>query len=100
MPLYGVDPDSDGVLVGQLCACRLIQRRLIPGERLCCVDEYRIRQMCRICLYLPCVQHSRLIVDGDCAGLYMQRGEEKQRTHRSEERRVGKECRSRWSPYH
>ena len=21
-------------------------------------------------------------------------------THRSEERRVGKECRSRWSPYH
>ena len=23
-----------------------------------------------------------------------------QRTHRSEERRVGKECRSRWSPYH
>ena len=24
----------------------------------------------------------------------------KSRTHRSEERRVGKECRSRWSPYH
>ena len=23
-----------------------------------------------------------------------------QRLHRSEERRVGKECRSRWSPYH
>ena len=23
-----------------------------------------------------------------------------ERTHRSEERRVGKECRSRWSPYH
>ena len=23
-----------------------------------------------------------------------------QREHRSEERRVGKECRSRWSPYH
>ena len=23
-----------------------------------------------------------------------------QQTHRSEERRVGKECRSRWSPYH
>ena len=22
------------------------------------------------------------------------------RNHRSEERRVGKECRSRWSPYH
>src|ERR1051326_6814071 len=25
---------------------------------------------------------------------------EKQPPHRSEERRVGKECRSRWSPYH
>ena len=23
-----------------------------------------------------------------------------EQTHRSEERRVGKECRSRWSPYH
>ena len=23
-----------------------------------------------------------------------------ERLHRSEERRVGKECRSRWSPYH
>ena len=26
--------------------------------------------------------------------------EEKPQTKRSEERRVGKECRSRWSPYH
>ena len=25
---------------------------------------------------------------------------EVRKTHRSEERRVGKECRSRWSPYH
>ena len=25
---------------------------------------------------------------------------DKPETHRSEERRVGKECRSRWSPYH
>src|SRR3712207_9050201 len=28
------------------------------------------------------------------------RGEAKERINRSEERRVGKECRSRWSPYH
>ncbi len=27
-------------------------------------------------------------------------GAEKEITSRSEERRVGKECRSRWSPYH
>ena len=26
--------------------------------------------------------------------------EDKERFNRSEERRVGKECRSRWSPYH
>ena len=25
---------------------------------------------------------------------------EAKKAHRSEERRVGKECRSRWSPYH
>ena len=29
-----------------------------------------------------------------------QRSLEKERYVRSEERRVGKECRSRWSPYH
>src|SRR5690554_4990519 len=28
------------------------------------------------------------------------RGERQHKTERSEERRVGKECRSRWSPYH
>src|SRR5256885_6977250 len=36
---------------------------------------------------------SRLIIEH-------QRGDEHQRGQRSEERRVGKECRSRWSPYH
>ena len=35
------------------------------------------------------------------AGLaHLDEGESQQRTGRSEERRVGKECRSRWSPYH
>ena len=28
------------------------------------------------------------------------KGKRMKRTERSEERRVGKECRSRWSPYH
>src|SRR3712207_9143916 len=32
---------------------------------------------------------------GGCASWYLDR-----HGHRSEERRVGKECRSRWSPYH
>ena len=34
----------------------------------------------------------------DVAGLVAQKLEDN--GHRSEERRVGKECRSRWSPYH
>src|SRR2546429_8159999 len=33
-------------------------------------------------------------------GLNMNVGEAARRKERSEERRVGKECRSRWSPYH
>src|SRR5258708_34896687 len=36
---------------------------------------------------------------GDNVGLLL-RGTEKEDVERSEERRVGKECRSRWSPYH
>ena len=31
---------------------------------------------------------------------YMSEEEDKKKIQRSEERRVGKECRSRWSPYH
>src|ERR1041385_6363649 len=33
-------------------------------------------------------------------GRLLSGGREGQKSHRSEERRVGKECRSRWSPYH
>src|ERR1035438_1176005 len=53
-------------------------------------------------------QHRSVEVDGfyDGAGVFKLRfspdaeGEWTWTTHRSEERRVGKECRSRWSPYH
>ena len=31
---------------------------------------------------------------------YVMNQEDRSKPHRSEERRVGKECRSRWSPYH
>src|SRR5260370_26001519 len=41
---------------------------------------------------VPCAQHSRQFVQAEANG--------KRATNRSEERRVGKECRSRWSPYH
>src|SRR3989449_8079491 len=44
----------------------------------------------------PFVVRFRLVVN--CAGPWAQEGA--RRSERSEERRVGKECRSRWSPYH
>ena len=40
------------------------------------------------------------ILQPDLAGTYEQRLLHDRSTRRSEERRVGKECRSRWSPYH
>ena len=52
------------------------------------------------------LQHGCLaLVSGCCAGRAKYRAQlmmrdEKELAERSEERRVGKECRSRWSPYH
>jgi len=44
------------------------------------------------------IEPCQLVVEKVAAGLTRDRGI--QGDHRSEERRVGKECRSRWSPYH
>ena len=38
--------------------------------------------------------------DGAATMDWMEQEQERGITNRSEERRVGKECRSRWSPYH
>src|SRR2546426_8600477 len=57
-----------------------------------CSDRF-VRRMCMHCRILAMHPHAAhepvtaLLDDG-------------QRSGRSEERRVGKECRSRWSPYH
>src|SRR2546425_10378383 len=40
------------------------------------------------------------VKDGILNGMYRFRASENKKSKRSEERRVGKECRSRWSPYH
>src|SRR5256885_9782990 len=45
------------------------------------------------------VGHPQRLLEVDFAGLVQPHGAA-QRLARSEERRVGKECRSRWSPYH
>ena len=41
-----------------------------------------------------------LFIFGILAGIYIAFGANVATAVRSEERRVGKECRSRWSPYH
>src|SRR2546430_8959496 len=62
-----------------------INREGIPGER---ARAHRTGvRACRSVLEAPNVASKRL-------------GVSKQKMRRSEERRVGKECRSRWSPYH
>src|SRR5258708_35112398 len=53
----------------------------------------------------PLVVHQRLAMQPILFGLRQRRARREQakerwREPRSEERRVGKECRSRWSPYH
>ena len=42
----------------------------------------------------------KFMMDNKRAYLFLDIGLGKSATCRSEERRVGKECRSRWSPYH
>ena len=51
-------------------------------------------------LPLICDYEERLYAAGRIPGSYMRREARPPERARSEERRVGKECRSRWSPYH
>ena len=44
--------------------------------------------------------HSECVRNGRSAGVSCLKGMQMYAVVRSEERRVGKECRSRWSPYH
>src|SRR2546422_871375 len=41
-----------------------------------------------------------IVLDDHSPRIELQLGQDFQQRRRSEERRVGKECRSRWSPYH
>src|SRR3989475_11872865 len=49
---------------------------------------------------LPAQLHAKLVIIGDGAERSRLEAQVRARGLRSEERRVGKECRSRWSPYH
>src|SRR5256886_16704843 len=46
------------------------------------------------------IEHVDVIADAGSVGSGIIRAEDIDMGQRSEERRVGKECRSRWSPYH
>ena len=67
-------------------AAQVLEKREEPAEYL--VD--RMIRICRDQLMLPIRQTMERI---DCHEICFMES-------RSEERRVGKECRSRWSPYH
>ena len=73
----------------------------VKGKRVLCrcdfnvpLDGSRITDETRLVAALPTIK--KLIADGGKVILCSHLGKPK----RSEERRVGKECRSRWSPYH
>src|SRR5256885_16279760 len=70
---------------GRYCAC------FVPAPR--CWKEKRILQMHRQSLKGPLISEIGIRCPPTRLG--------QRKSHsRSEERRVGKECRSRWSPYH
>src|SRR5260370_37741159 len=51
-------------------------------------------------IYCRAVYRNAATEDTVRAGVLLQEGVRRPPAERSEERRVGKECRSRWSPYH
>ena len=55
-------------------------------------DDENIAELISLYLTKECF-NTRIVHDGESAMREFD-------TYRSEERRVGKECRSRWSPYH
>src|SRR2546422_7791872 len=65
---------------------------------------YRETGMENLCLAggvgLNCVANGRILREGPFKRLWIQPAAGDAGGARSEERRVGKECRSRWSPYH
>ena len=56
-------------------------------------------QMCALPIFIV-KDHSRLGRNRLVVGQLLEEGFDSLGVRRSEERRVGKECRSRWSPYH
>ena len=88
-------------------------REIAQGEGQCLEFKFRVDSQRKIAKTLVAFANSdggRMLIgvkdNGVVAGargeeeLHMIQGAADLHTRRSEERRVGKECRSRWSPYH
>ncbi len=102
-----------GISYGVFAVCLLV---LISGCKTAGIDEFmsEIAGIWRFeisydessKLNLPWIMIITLYDDGNFdlfaenKGTYTTDGDEIRLSFRSEERRVGKECRSRWSPYH
>ena len=70
----------------------------LPDSSFLCLEYGNGDSSCAFCRY-----HSeeQVEIDGKCRNIrQFAKQMEKNGIRRSEERRVGKECRSRWSPYH
>src|SRR2546430_3267816 len=79
----------------QTCALPISQTDDKAAEQLACCEtaDKIVRNACdRIVSTEPLIKRFLLWCRLTALGIY--------RAERSEERRVGKECRSRWSPYH
>src|SRR2546427_1994817 len=78
------------------------ERRQKPSEPGAIEDprDRRIRELEKKVAELEGVIGKKTLELDFFAGALRRIGESRQKKGRSEERRVGKECRSRWSPYH
>src|SRR5438034_11441074 len=80
---------EDGIrdhCVNGVQTCALPISRCHASDNICSVLPHQTRACATLTSRDPLHQHALFLVD--------------QNGHRSEERRVGKECRSRWSTYH
>src|SRR3989442_4041722 len=98
----------------QLCICdedgTITERRIVTSrERFTAVlgDRPRTKILLEastesewVARHLESLGHEGLVADPNYAPMYATRSRRTKTDRRSEERRVGKECRSRWSPYH
>ena len=77
---------------GYVCAIRAAQL----GLKVCIVEKDNVGG---VCLNWGCIPSKALLRNAEILDLF-QHAASFGISYRSEERRVGKECRSRWSPYH